>query len=505
MTGFTSSPLSSTDGNYILSWDPVPGASSYVLAEFEDFGGNPVFSAPTTNLRTFTNRDSGTYLYSIKACDIWNACSSASVPLGSHLSVSVTRAAAPGTPTNLTAPTTRVTVPPNYTVGWNVVPGATRYIVEENPTCQSGPNNQVIKLVQEVTQNTFPGPLTACRIGGNQGFRYRVKACSGALCSAWSSFKDVDVYITGVQRSQAGPLVAKRTYLHTDALGSPIAETNTANPPQVIKRRYYEPYGASPSEDYPNGPGFTGHVTDQNTRLTYMQQRYYDPIAARFLSMDPVTTSQENGGNFNRYWYANNNPYKFTDPDGRQVRPFNISSNQSAIAQGANARSQGGAQALSAAGSAVGHAMPKAGFVQGGLHAQGGNGLMGAGTQGSIGVTFGESSSGVGPIPEAAFVSGGAMGQLGGASVSAPAAAPGTSQFVLGLSTGLDASIGLTNDPAALSSGTSTGQVISVNTPLGSAQGSYSSESGVWSASIGLPSAGVSVSKQEVSTIKREF
>lgn len=25
------------------------------------------------------------------------------------------------------------------------------------------------------------------------------------------------------------------------------------------------------------------------------------------------------GGNFNRYWYANNNPYKFKDPDGRYI------------------------------------------------------------------------------------------------------------------------------------------------------------------------------------------
>lgn len=38
--------------------------------------------------------------------------------------------------------------------------------------------------------------------------------------------------------------------------------------------------------------------------------------------MDPVTVDSV-GGNFNRYWYANNNPYRFTDPDGRspQVRP----------------------------------------------------------------------------------------------------------------------------------------------------------------------------------------
>jgi len=35
------------------------------------------------------------------------------------------------------------------------------------------------------------------------------------------------------------------------------------------------------------------------------------------LSVGPVSVSGTNGGNFNRYWYANNNPYTFIDPDGR--------------------------------------------------------------------------------------------------------------------------------------------------------------------------------------------
>jgi len=48
-----------------------------------------------------------------------------------------------------------------------------------------------------------------------------------------------------------------------------------------------------------------------------MQQRYYDPVVGRFLSVDPVGVSGTNGGNFNRYWYANNNPSSFEDPDGR--------------------------------------------------------------------------------------------------------------------------------------------------------------------------------------------
>ncbi|HJR73059.1 MAG TPA: hypothetical protein VJ806_05405 [Luteimonas sp.] len=44
------------------------------------------------------------------------------------------------------------------------------------------------------------------------------------------------------------------------------------------------------------------------------------PVFARFVSVDPVKPNTNNGNNFNRYWYANNNPYKYTDPDGREVK-----------------------------------------------------------------------------------------------------------------------------------------------------------------------------------------
>ncbi len=35
------------------------------------------------------------------------------------------------------------------------------------------------------------------------------------------------------------------------------------------------------------------------------------------MGMDPVAPNPENIHSFNRYAYANNNPYKFVDPDGR--------------------------------------------------------------------------------------------------------------------------------------------------------------------------------------------
>jgi RHS repeat-associated protein len=34
--------------------------------------------------------------------------------------------------------------------------------------------------------------------------------------------------------------------------------------------------------------GFTGHIQDTSTGLTYMQARYCDPVAGRFLSTDPI-------------------------------------------------------------------------------------------------------------------------------------------------------------------------------------------------------------------------
>jgi RHS repeat-associated protein len=74
--------------------------------------------------------------------------------------------------------------------------------------------------------------------------------------------------------------------------------------------------------------GFTGHVSDPETELVYMQQRYYDPLAGRYLSIDPVVTDANTGGSFNRYAYSANSPYKFVDPDGRQERTAEAFSDQ---------------------------------------------------------------------------------------------------------------------------------------------------------------------------------
>jgi len=106
------------------------------------------------------------------------------------------------------------------------------------------------------------------------------------------------------------------SYYHADALGSPVATTDAAR--NVLERTYYAPYGEALNRTV-DGPGYTGHVMDAATGLVYAQQRYYDPLVGKFLSVDPVAADPGNGSNFNRYWYANDNPYRFTDPTGRQA------------------------------------------------------------------------------------------------------------------------------------------------------------------------------------------
>ncbi|MBN8480990.1 MAG: hypothetical protein J0L88_05290 [Xanthomonadales bacterium] len=114
---------------------------------------------------------------------------------------------------------------------------------------------------------------------------------------------------TIARRYPTGPV-----YIHTDILGSPVAETTPAPATTYFLNTHWEPWGAPVGGPFYSGLRYAGHYTDTSTQLSYMQQRYYDPYAGRFLAVDPVAA---NAGSFNRYWYANNNPYRFIDPDGR--------------------------------------------------------------------------------------------------------------------------------------------------------------------------------------------
>ena len=63
-----------------------------------------------------------------------------------------------------------------------------------------------------------------------------------------------------------------------------------------------------------------------------MQARYYDPVIGRFYSNDPVGFNPNNIHSFGRYTYGNNNPYRYTDSDGRESKEHVSSANQMILA-----------------------------------------------------------------------------------------------------------------------------------------------------------------------------
>lgn len=125
-----------------------------------------------------------------------------------------------------------------------------------------------------------------------------------------------EVNCTGSWGLCNGPIV---TFYHNDLSGSPIASTNSAG--NLIWKENYRPYGERLIKDASyaasiNKLWFAGKEEDRFTGLTVMGARQYDPVIGRFMGIDPKGTDPENIHSFNRYAYANNNPYKYVDPDG---------------------------------------------------------------------------------------------------------------------------------------------------------------------------------------------
>ena len=116
------------------------------------------------------------------------------------------------------------------------------------------------------------------------------------------------------------------TQFYTDIFGSPVVAIqqqyiNGVSTGVIQWRAYREPYGqritSQPdTEEYPLQ--FTAKSEDFETGLTYFGARYYNAEVGRFYAIDPAGFDPGNIHSVNRYVYANNNPYKYVDPDGQQ-------------------------------------------------------------------------------------------------------------------------------------------------------------------------------------------
>lgn len=107
------------------------------------------------------------------------------------------------------------------------------------------------------------------------------------------------------------------TFFHNDLSGTPLAATDKYG--KLLWKENYRPYGdrlLKQPESSSNSLWFAGKPYDNETGLSYMGARYYDPLLGRFIGMDPKPVDPADLHSINRYAYANNNPYKFVDPDG---------------------------------------------------------------------------------------------------------------------------------------------------------------------------------------------
>ena len=69
---------------------------------------------------------------------------------------------------------------------------------------------------------------------------------------------------------------------------------------------------------------YRGYYYDIETRLYYLQSRYYDPEVGRFISADEyISTGQGINGN-NMFAYCGNNPVNYYDIQGTSWKKFSV-------------------------------------------------------------------------------------------------------------------------------------------------------------------------------------
>ncbi|MBP1475550.1 RHS repeat-associated core domain-containing protein, partial [Frateuria sp. MAH-13] len=145
-----------------------------------------------------------------------------------------------------------------------------------------------------------------------------VKA-SGWRSAAWARVAAVVLTMLSLCWGGPAPAAETTTYVLTDVQGTVLAREDAQG--NIIARYDYRPYGRQQAGPVAAGPGYTGHVEDPDTKLVYMQARYYDPETRRFLTIDPERPEPGNTVSFSRYLYAANNPLRNVDPDGHAPLP----------------------------------------------------------------------------------------------------------------------------------------------------------------------------------------
>jgi RHS repeat-associated protein len=120
-------------------------------------------------------------------------------------------------------------------------------------------------------------------------------------------------YIMGAVRVGTGS--GNTRWIHSDFNSSLQVQSDGTGTESMRKKYYATGDALSTTGTDTQSKGFTGQ-RQESSGLTYLHERFYDPLLGRFVSPDPITPEQHGNAGLNRYAYAMNDFVNKEDTSG---------------------------------------------------------------------------------------------------------------------------------------------------------------------------------------------